>query len=98
MKTNGRDRTETSPRAGYGLSRNYTLGGIMKEKLVHHKGHEVALRENKSQSFRSGLEFTAAPLQRAHVCEELAVPSCLAEFVDQQFHGFHRRERVQYFA
>src|SRR5437868_8725242 len=37
------------------------------------------------------------PLYRTHVRQELAVRRRFAQLVDQQFHGFHRRERVQHF-
>jgi hypothetical protein len=37
-------------------------------------------------------------LQRTHIGQKLGVRSGLGEFVDQQFHGFYWRQRIQDFA
>ena len=41
--------------------------------------------------------YSSIGLQRAHIGQEFAVAAGLAELVDQQFHGFHGRKRVQNF-
>jgi hypothetical protein len=38
------------------------------------------------------------PLQRAHIRQEFAIRLGFAQLVDEQFHGFDRRERVEHFA
>src|SRR5689334_15234762 len=51
--------------------------------------------KSKSQNRSSGfLVFSSEKLrlQRAHVGQELAVSFGLAQLVDQQFHGFNRRQ------
>src|SRR5205823_14983398 len=35
-------------------------------------------------------------LDRAHVRQELAIGSCLAKLIDQQFHRFYRGQRVKH--
>src|SRR5262249_52255183 len=41
-----------------------------------------------SEKAEFGLQ--SALLQRTHVPEEFLIRTCLAQLVDQQFHGFHR--------
>ena len=52
------------------------------------------LRMTKARAGRSHPHF----LQRTHVRQELAIRLGLAQLVDQQFHRFHGRKRVQHLA
>jgi hypothetical protein len=66
------------------------------ETTPSHRGHGGHIGRETPES--GALAFIVSRLlQSAHVCQEFAIPSGLAEFIDQQFHGFHRRERVQDF-
>ena len=71
---------------------------VLEEAKTFHRGHG-GTQSKKARARGSGpLKFYSSDrLQRAHVGEEFAVSAGLAELVDQQFHCFNGRKRVENF-
>src|SRR6185437_15063155 len=60
--------------------------------------HSDSIVRDQRERPREAVAWTASPLDRAHVEQELRVVPRLAQLVHKKFHGLNRRERVEHLA